>query len=82
MPGRPLHQLDPVAVGIGESRCLRALRASRMLLRAGPQSPLRHRLEGGGELVHPDDELAEPDYVRRLAELPGDWPPPEELNLR
>ena len=22
------------------------------------------------------------DYVRRLAELPGDWPPPEELGLR
>ncbi len=21
------------------------------------------------------------DYVRRLAELPGDWPPPEELGL-
>jgi hypothetical protein len=22
------------------------------------------------------------DYVRRLAELPGDWPPPEELDPR
>ena len=22
------------------------------------------------------------DYMRRLAELPGDWPPPEELGLR
>ena len=22
------------------------------------------------------------DYVRQLAELPGDWPPPEELGLR
>jgi hypothetical protein len=22
------------------------------------------------------------DYLRRLAELPGDWPPPEELGLR
>ena len=22
------------------------------------------------------------DYVRRLAELPGDWPPPEELGPR
>jgi hypothetical protein len=22
------------------------------------------------------------DYVRRLAELPGDWPPPGELGLR
>jgi hypothetical protein len=22
------------------------------------------------------------DYARRLAELPGDWPPPEELGLR
>ena len=22
------------------------------------------------------------DYVRRLAELPGDWPPPSELGLR
>jgi hypothetical protein len=22
------------------------------------------------------------DYVRRLGELPGDWPPPEELGLR
>jgi hypothetical protein len=22
------------------------------------------------------------DYVRKLAELPGDWPPPEELGLR
>jgi hypothetical protein len=21
------------------------------------------------------------DYARRLAELPGDWPPPEELGL-
>ena len=22
------------------------------------------------------------DYLRRLAELPGDWPPPEQLGLR
>ena len=22
------------------------------------------------------------DYARRLAELPGDWPPPEELGSR
>ena len=22
------------------------------------------------------------DYLRRLAELPGDWPPPEELGPR
>jgi hypothetical protein len=22
------------------------------------------------------------DWVRRLDELPGDWPPPEELGLR
>jgi hypothetical protein len=31
-----------------------------MLLRAGPQSLLRQRLEGGGELVHLNDEVAEP----------------------
>ena len=26
--------------------------------------------------------MKDKDYVRRLAELPGDWPPPEELGPR
>jgi hypothetical protein len=39
-----------------------------------------------GQLPVPDDYFGarrqpfdRADYVRRLAELPGDWPPPEEL---
>jgi hypothetical protein len=39
MPRRPLHQLDPVAIRVGEPRCPRALRAGRLLLRAGLQPP-------------------------------------------
>ena len=31
-----------------------------MLLRAGLQASLRQRLDGGGEFVHLDDEVAEP----------------------
>jgi hypothetical protein len=38
------------------------------------------------EAQHPELETAlarhHEDWVRRLDELPGDWPPPEELGLR
>ena len=38
-------------------------------------------LRGQGSVDH-EPPFDRADYVRRLAELPGDWPPPEELRPR
>lgn len=60
MPRRPLHQLDPVPVRVGEPRGSRTERPRRMLLRFRPQTLLRQCCDGGGEVADLDDEVAEP----------------------
>jgi hypothetical protein len=59
MSGWPLHQLNPVAVGIGKPRGLGAVCANRVFQRPGPQSGLCQRADGGGEVVDLHDEVAE-----------------------
>jgi hypothetical protein len=57
MSERPLHQFNPVAVAIGKPRGLRAVFASRVFQRPGPQSSLCQRLDGEVGALH--DEVAE-----------------------
>jgi hypothetical protein len=47
-----------------------------MYLSMGPVTEAVYRV------MNEQQPLDRADYALRLAELPGDWPPPEELGLR
>src|SRR5215203_6101388 len=49
MSGRPLHQLDPVTVRVGEPRGLRAVGAGRVPKRFRLQASFGQHLQGGGQ---------------------------------
>ena len=55
--------------------------AGRPFLLAGPARP-GAPADGLVGAEHREAPRYRSGYVRRLAELPGDWPPPEELGLR
>lgn len=59
MTGRPLHQLDPVAIGVCEPRGLRAGCAAGSLHRSRAQPCPRQRLGRRGEVVDLHDDVAE-----------------------
>src|SRR5262249_45075171 len=71
VPGRPLNELDPVPVGIGEPRGPWSLQPTRKFNRTGPQAVARQRLGACDEVINLNDEVAESgaDYDRSLA-----WP--------
>jgi hypothetical protein len=62
--GWPLHQLDPVAIGVSKPRCPRAVGSSGLLLWLRLQAPSRQHLSCGGEIVYLDDEVAKPGANR------------------
>ena len=59
MTAWPLHQLDPVAIGVCEPRGLRAGCAAGSLYRSRAQPCPRQRLGRRGEVVDLHDEVAE-----------------------
>src|SRR6516162_5464608 len=59
MPRWPLHQFDPVTVGVGEPGGLGAVRAGGEFGRGGPQARLGERCDRGNEILGLDHEVAE-----------------------